>query len=255
MNSISSIATRGGFTSPRHASAAAEQADATRESDMGETKRVLVVEDDESIRECVQVVLEDEGYDVIEASDGAAALALLDTVWPDVILLDMLMPGMDGWAFAVAYRQRPGPHAPIVVITAARADQIDAEPRTAHAPDPDPGAAGAPARVWCAGAGVAARPRRDGAERPALAAARQRSAGRGQARRRTHGPTGGGCRPGAPAPPHGLALRGVGAGARHRVHGAGAAGAAGTDRSGEGTARRLQPPGQRLKIHAGGRTH
>jgi CheY-like chemotaxis protein len=98
---------------------------------MGETKRVLVVEDDESIRECVQVILEDEGYDVIEASDGAAALALLDTVWPDVILLDMLMPGMDGWAFAVAYRQRPGPHAPIVVITAARdaaarADQIDA---------------------------------------------------------------------------------------------------------------------------------
>ena len=98
---------------------------------MGETKRVLVIEDDESIRECVQVILEDEGYDVIEASDGAAALALLDTVWPDVILLDMLMPGMDGWAFAVAYRRRPGPHAPIVVITAARdaaarADQIDA---------------------------------------------------------------------------------------------------------------------------------
>jgi two-component system chemotaxis response regulator CheY len=39
---------------------------------------------------------------------------------PDVILLDMRMPVMDGWAFAAAYRERPEPRAPIVVLTAAR---------------------------------------------------------------------------------------------------------------------------------------
>ncbi len=95
-------------------------------------KRVLVVDDDEGIRGFVSLALADEGYEVAEADNGAAALHLLESARPDVILLDMRMPTMDGWEFSRIYRQSPGPHAPIIVLTAARdasswASQIDAE--------------------------------------------------------------------------------------------------------------------------------
>jgi len=83
------------------------------------TGRVLVVDDDRGIREFVCTVLADEGYEVSEAIDGRQALEHADRVRPDVILLDMRMPVMDGWEFARTYRQRPGPHAPIVIVTAA----------------------------------------------------------------------------------------------------------------------------------------
>ncbi len=87
---------------------------------MSEAQHVLVVDDDESIRDFVHTALVDDGYEVTEAPDGAAALALVALRRPDVILLDMLMPVMDGWAFARAYRQTAGPHAPIIVVSAAR---------------------------------------------------------------------------------------------------------------------------------------
>ena len=94
--------------------------------------RVLVIDDDDSIREFVSLALADEGYDVHSATDGQAALNLIATDPPDLILLDMRMPVMDGWEFARRYRERPGPQAPIVVITAAheaanRAAQIGAQ--------------------------------------------------------------------------------------------------------------------------------
>lgn len=93
---------------------------------------VLVVEDDEGIREFVETALSDEGYEVMTAPHGAAALGLLEQRPPAIILLDMRMPVMDGWQFAQAYRAQPGPHAPIIVVTAAReaterAAQIGAE--------------------------------------------------------------------------------------------------------------------------------
>src|SRR5919202_1964848 len=84
--------------------------------------RVLVVEDEPAIRMFLVDALQDEGYEVMAAANGAQALELLAAEqWrPDVILLDMLMPAMDGIAFAEAYRQSPEPHAPIVVVTAYR---------------------------------------------------------------------------------------------------------------------------------------
>ena len=93
---------------------------------------VLVVEDDEGIRDFVSMVLADEGYEVATAPHGAAALDLIDQAQPSLILLDMRMPIMDGWEFSRAYRELPPPHAPIVVVTAAqdaaeRARQINAD--------------------------------------------------------------------------------------------------------------------------------
>jgi CheY-like chemotaxis protein len=82
--------------------------------------RILVVEDDDSIRDLVDIVLSSAGYEVLTASDGAVALQVVGSVHPDLVLLDMRMPVMDGWEFARQYRAGPEPHAPIVVLTAAR---------------------------------------------------------------------------------------------------------------------------------------
>ena len=81
---------------------------------------VLIVEDDDEIRDFVALLLGTEGYTVRTARNGAEALEIAGATRPRLILLDMRMPVMDGWAFARAYRSRPGPHAPILVMTAAR---------------------------------------------------------------------------------------------------------------------------------------
>ncbi len=81
--------------------------------------RVLVVDDEPDIRATVSAMLEIEGYDVAEAANGADALREIDERPPDVILLDMRMPVLDGWGFAAELRRR-GHRTPIVVMTAAR---------------------------------------------------------------------------------------------------------------------------------------
>lgn len=81
--------------------------------------RVLVVDDEPAIRETVSAMLEIEGYQVAEAANGADALHAMETARPDVILLDMRMPVLDGWGFAAELRRR-GHGTPIVVMTAAR---------------------------------------------------------------------------------------------------------------------------------------
>lgn len=81
--------------------------------------RVLVIDDDEHLRRLTSCALEMEGYEVIAAADGLAALQVLEHDAPNVILLDLMMPVMDGRRFSQAYRERPGPHAPIIVLTAA----------------------------------------------------------------------------------------------------------------------------------------
>ena len=83
---------------------------------------VLVVDDDVAIRRVVAAALADEGYAVVQAADGNAALAAVRAAPPCLILLDLRMPGMDGWEFARRYRALPpppGPPAPLVCVTAA----------------------------------------------------------------------------------------------------------------------------------------
>lgn len=94
--------------------------------------RVLVIDDDPGIRRAIRYALSDEGYQIDEAQDGRAALAAIARRHPDLILLDMKMPGVDGWEFARRYRERYNHRAPIIVLTAAqdagrRAASIDAD--------------------------------------------------------------------------------------------------------------------------------
>ena len=79
---------------------------------------VLLIEDDASFRDILSGALTDEGYEVIAAPNGAAALALLEHHQPDVILLDIYLPILDGRRFVRLYRERPGPRAPILIMTA-----------------------------------------------------------------------------------------------------------------------------------------
>lgn len=80
-------------------------------------RRVLVVDDEPQVRSTIRDALSLEGYEVVEASNGAEALALLPTVLPEVIVLDLWMPVMDGWAFRRAQSVSHG-HIPVIVISA-----------------------------------------------------------------------------------------------------------------------------------------
>lgn len=91
---------------------------------MADGRLVLVVEDDESIRQFLELALRDEGFAVISAANGSLALAMLADARPDVILLDVRMPVMDGAAFAEAYKRTSPSHAPIIVLTAAHELEI-----------------------------------------------------------------------------------------------------------------------------------
>ena len=82
--------------------------------------RVLVIDDDPAIRQVIAFALGDEGFQVDQARDGLAALELVGRQHPDVILLDMRMPGMDGWEFVKRYRERHHRQAPIIVLSAAQ---------------------------------------------------------------------------------------------------------------------------------------
>ena len=62
--------------------------------------RVLIIDDEAPIRLLCRVNLEAEGMDVLEAADGLTGLDLARTEQPDVVLLDVMMPGLDGWAVA-----------------------------------------------------------------------------------------------------------------------------------------------------------
>ena len=81
-------------------------------------RRVLVVEDDEAVRRLVTELLAGEGYVVRAAANGRVGLELLRDWRPDAIILDVSLPGMDGWAFRAAQRCVPGAiDVPVVVVS------------------------------------------------------------------------------------------------------------------------------------------
>ena len=85
---------------------------------MKSTGGILVVDDDPDMRDFLQLVLTSMGFEVASAANGQEALDVIKDHAPDLILLDMKMPVMNGWEFCRALEGR-GACPPIVVITAA----------------------------------------------------------------------------------------------------------------------------------------
>ena len=80
---------------------------------------VLLVEDNEDNRIIYSTVLRHVGYDVVEAEDGVQAVALARSALPDLILMDISIPGMDGWEATRILRRDPATKAiPIIALTA-----------------------------------------------------------------------------------------------------------------------------------------
>jgi DNA-binding response OmpR family regulator len=84
--------------------------------------RILLIEDDDRIRETTRLVLEDEGYDVSEAGDAEAGLDVFDEARPECVLLDLMLPGVDGFEACRELRRRGD--VPIIMVT-ARTDKFD----------------------------------------------------------------------------------------------------------------------------------
>lgn len=84
--------------------------------------RILLVDDEEGVRQLVQGYLEQAGFNVATAADGTGALAKFNTYQPDLVVLDWMLPGLDG--IEVAKRIRQQSNVPIIMLT-ARADEGD----------------------------------------------------------------------------------------------------------------------------------
>ena len=86
-------------------------------------KRVLVVDDDPLLVKLVQTALAAEGLEVIAASNGAEALLAVDSQHPDLIVLDVAMPVLDGFETLRALRAKPETASlPVIMLTARRSD-------------------------------------------------------------------------------------------------------------------------------------
>jgi two-component system, OmpR family, alkaline phosphatase synthesis response regulator PhoP len=87
--------------------------------------KVLVIDDEAPIRLLCRVNLEAEGMEVLEASDGMSGLELARGEHPDVILLDVMMPGVDGWRIAELLLERADTWAIPIIFLTARAEFRD----------------------------------------------------------------------------------------------------------------------------------
>ena len=88
-------------------------------------QEILVVEDEADIRELLCHVLEKEGYTVRAVADGEAALKEVRAACPDLLLLDLMLPGMDGLALCRRLRERPETRALPIVMLTARGEEND----------------------------------------------------------------------------------------------------------------------------------
>ena len=92
---------------------------------MAAATRVLVIDDEAPIRLLCRVNLEAEGMEVLEAADGPSGLETARAEIPDVVLLDVMMPGLDGWRVAEELLDDPGTEAIPIVFLTARAELRD----------------------------------------------------------------------------------------------------------------------------------
>ena len=101
---------------------------------MSVPKRLLLVDDDEDLRASLAEALEDSGYAVIQAPDGQKALELLEAEHPDLVLLDLLMPVLNGWQFCQSKDENPATASiPVIAMSAA----VSKDPRSPYYIDVD----------------------------------------------------------------------------------------------------------------------
>ena len=86
---------------------------------MGSHKKILVVDDEADIVRCIQTVLEKAGYKVLTASDGAQALDIIKINEPDLMIVDLTMPVMNGWCLCMKIREDERyKKTPVIVLSA-----------------------------------------------------------------------------------------------------------------------------------------
>ena len=83
---------------------------------------VLIVDDEPDIVILLRLALEAAGYSTVEATDGEEALEVIRTQHPDVVLLDVMMPRMDGWA-TLEHLEETGEHPRVIMVTAKTASR------------------------------------------------------------------------------------------------------------------------------------
>jgi DNA-binding response OmpR family regulator len=88
------------------------------------SRKILMIEDDKSLRETTSAFLEGEGFRVLLAGDGAVGLRTAEKEKPDLILLDMMLPGLSGMEICRALREK-GAVVPIICISGKKKDEID----------------------------------------------------------------------------------------------------------------------------------
>ena len=87
-------------------------------------KKILIADDGEDIRELIHVTLEDEGYDLSEAVDGNQALEKARAIKPDLIILDVMMPGKTGYAVCEELKKDPATKNIFILFLTARGSPI-----------------------------------------------------------------------------------------------------------------------------------
>jgi DNA-binding NtrC family response regulator len=101
-------------------------------------RRILVVDDDPAIATLLAEILTDEGYTVRLAYNGPGALSVIAAQVPDLVLIDLLMPGMSGLELLHAVRARGHADLPVILVTAAADRAVDLAVHTAAAFLPKP---------------------------------------------------------------------------------------------------------------------
>jgi two-component system alkaline phosphatase synthesis response regulator PhoP len=97
--------------------------------------KVAIVEDDTEIRELLEFAVAHSGFDVVSAGNGKRGLDIIIRERPRVVILDVMMPGMSGFAVCRAVKQLMGPRAPYIIMLTAKVQPADVSAGHAHGAD------------------------------------------------------------------------------------------------------------------------
>ncbi|OKH35399.1 DNA-binding response regulator [[Phormidium ambiguum] IAM M-71] len=86
---------------------------------------ILIVEDEPEIAKLIQLTLEKEGFSCQQSRDGLSALQIFQQQQPDLIILDLMLPGLDGLEVCARIRQKPGSKDPYILMLTAKGEEID----------------------------------------------------------------------------------------------------------------------------------